>query len=267
MSNKNPQGVLLYRGPSNFDKDVNILAIATGFVNPSSNRKTGGMIQVFIVRDDQVPSSTIKNRTDQPVCGDCKHGARFGRSCYVNTVSMGVNVVYKTFHNGKYPQFEADKHMDMFAGRKVRFGAYGDPAAVPFWVWEPILDKLNETRGVWTSYTHSWGICDPRFKEFTVASVDNPEELARARAAGWRTYRTLLPGEELEKNEHICPASDEYKEMTGRELSCAECHACDGLHGKSPNRASFAIRVHGTVGKINNYVRLRVAGEELAEAS
>jgi len=248
------QGYLLYEGPSLFDPSETILAIATGFKTPSTNVKTGEMIQIYIIRKDYRPTDVFKFKQDTSICGDCKHSAKFGRSCYVNLVY--VNNVWRTYQAGKYPNLP-DHLVPVFDDRAVRFGAYGDPAAVPMDIWEPILTRLRITKGTWTSYTHAWKYCDPEYKEFCVASVDTLPELREAQSQGWRTFRTLLEDEPITKEEFMCPASDTHFEKTGRKLTCKDCHACDGVNTR-PNRGSAAIVVHGTKPKKNNYTNLRI---------
>ena len=54
-----------------------------------------------------------------------------GGACYVN-IGQAPNAVYKGYKRGLYPIFDAALHAGQFEGRKIRLGAYGDPAAVPF---------------------------------------------------------------------------------------------------------------------------------------
>jgi hypothetical protein len=63
-------GVILYEGPSVID-GAPIVAIATGFKSPSSNDKTGTMIQVWILRADIAPHEAQKTGADESICGDC----------------------------------------------------------------------------------------------------------------------------------------------------------------------------------------------------
>lgn len=247
------QGYVLYEGPSLFNNEP-VTVVATGFKKRSGNIKTGELIQIFILGQEAQPSHLHAKGKDKIVCNDCKHSKNFGNSCYVELVRHGVNGVYRAWKNGTYP----DLDMDAFRGESVRFGAYGDPTAVPYEVWEPIVDKLKNTNGLWTGFTHSWRTCDPRFKNFLVASVDTPEERIEAINAGWRTFRTMLEDEQPGKGEFMCPATDEMFEKTGRKIQCIDCGACNGLADKSNRRGSACIRVHGVKRKVENYVNLRV---------
>ena len=52
------------------------------------------------------------------------------RGCYV-TVRNAPYQVYKAYHRGRYEPFESDRHLELFRGRMLRLGSYGDPCAVP----------------------------------------------------------------------------------------------------------------------------------------
>jgi len=70
----------------------------------SENRKTGDMVQVWILCANQSPVSAVKLGLDSIVCGDCKHrGTGFSdRTCCVN-VGQGPNSVYRAYISGSYP--------------------------------------------------------------------------------------------------------------------------------------------------------------------
>lgn len=232
---KLPPGFIVYSGPSMIDGKP-IVAIATGF-NGNENAKTGDMIQIWIVRADMRPTEAYKTGEDQSVCGDCKH--RKWGTCYVN-VFQGPYSVHNAFLNNKYPVLPSAQ---VFAGRKVRLGAYGDPAAVPFYVLKRICDASNGHTG----YTHQWHKCDARYRSLIMASCDTPEEFKNARRKGWRTFRIRLEGEPLLAKEFVCPASNE----AGKRMTCARCMACDG--GKFAGKGTPVIVAHG--GGMQNFKR------------
>ena len=70
-----------------------------------------------------------------------------GRSCYV-TVFQAPLAVWKAYHRGIYDEAKDGE----LAGLIVRLGAYGDPAAVPFHVWDRALINSAGHNG----YTHQW---------------------------------------------------------------------------------------------------------------
>src|SRR6185436_15195318 len=100
MGTKRTNGVVLYEGPSRIDKQP-IVVIAIGLNDPSTNSKTGGMIQVYILRSDVSPLEALRTGKDVSICGACVlrpksfDGTKWkGRSCYVR-VDTGPTVIWK----------------------------------------------------------------------------------------------------------------------------------------------------------------------------
>ena len=241
-------GYVLYQGGSLID-GAPIVVIATGIRANSENVKTGAMIQTYILRSGVSPVVAVKTGADASICGDCLHrgdGTGAGRTCYVN-VGQGPGSVFRAFQAGKYPQILPEQFAAIFGDRLVRFGAYGDPAAAPFYVWQSIS---YHAKG-WTGYTHQWR-STPALKPYCMASVDSPSEAAEARDAGWRTFRVALPGDlPIMQRESICPASAE----AGKKLKCFECMACGG----GDRRGSIVIKAHGGFAVMANVKRLEPA--------
>lgn len=236
MANKKANGVILYEGNSLLD-GAPIVVIATGVARPSANRKTGDMIQTWVLRADVAPVDALASGDDVSVCGDCPHRPHARRNgstmapCYVE-VGRAPSAVYRAYKLGRYPRARGDE----FVGRRLRIGAYGDPAAVPYSVWEHALQGTVSHTG----YTHQWGNCDPRLARVCMASVDTTGEGITARSRGWRTFRVRLADEPAEKRtwEVVCPASDE----AGKKLTCAQCNACSG--NATGRRGSIVIIEH-----------------------
>jgi hypothetical protein len=219
--------VILYEGPSHINGDP-VVAIATGFASPSTNRKTGPMIQTWILAQDEAPHVAVKSGNDEAVCGDCP--AR-GKWCYVTTFH-GPRSIWETWKRGGYPKLD----LNLFKGESVRFGAYGDPAAIPFHIWDDIAMVAKMVTG----YTHAWHYCDPMFKAHCMASVDTVEQAIEAQKEGWRTFRlTESPGDKVLSKEIVCPASDE----AGKKLQCIDCGACNGIAGG--RKSNIIIKAHG----------------------
>jgi hypothetical protein len=226
----NMNGIILYRGPSAIDGQE-IVAIATGLRASSTNRKTGAMVQTYILRVDMTPTEAVKQGADASICGDCRHrgdGSGKARTCYVN-VGQGPQAVYRAFKAGKYGAWDGSG----MTGRIVRLGTYGDPAAVPAGIWAALL----EGSAGHTGYTHQWRKA-PILRQWCMASADSPQEAAEAQSLGWRTFRVSLPGQvaRLER-EAVCPASKE----AGQKLTCSACLACGG----GDRRGSITIAAHG----------------------
>lgn len=240
-------GFVFYRGPSMIDGSP-IVAVATKVAASSRNTKTGALVQTFILRADQTPVEAIHSGADRSICGDCPHrgdvvdGRNVGRSCYV-TVFQAPLVVWKSWQRGIYPELVPTDAAELLAGKTVRLGSYGDPAAVPFDVWAELLAQT----GARTGYTHQWRTCDQRFARYTMASCDNAQDYVDAKASGWRTFRVRATSEALQEREIVCPASAE----AGNKTTCAACRACGGHSAKA--RADVAIVVHGVAGKVNAF--------------
>lgn len=224
-------GFILWRGASLLDGKP-IMVVATGFDVPSRNEKTGAMIQTWILREDIAPGDALRSGGDASICGDCKHR---GRTCYV-MVHWGVTQVWKAAKRGKYPEIDRRGIHKVGAGQAVRIGTYGDPAAVPVWLWRRLLEKARHHTG----YTHQWATAPVWLREICMASVDTPAEREQAKALGWRTFRVRTSHEPVLEREVVCPASIE----AGRKTSCEECRACGGLSSKA--KADIVIKVHGS---------------------
>lgn len=232
-------GVVLYRGPSQLDGQP-IVVVATGLGRASRNEKTGGgLIQTWIIRSDVAPHEAIKSGDDASICGDCPHRGRIvdgkltARSCYVIVHNAPLSV-FKAFHRGVYPEVSPEVAGVMLAGRGVRLGSYGDPAAVPFAIWEAALSRA----AFHTGYTHQWRTA-PELAQFCMASCDTADERVQAKFLGFRTFRVTPRGELPGEREIVCPASVE----AGQKTSCDACRACGGLTAKA--RVDIVIAAHG----------------------
>lgn len=233
MSTK-PNGIILYRGPSKLDGSP-IVAILTGLQSASTNRKTGDMLQTWILRSDVSPTDAVKSGDDAGICGACVHRGHDGkgRTCYV-TVVQAPTVVYHAYKRGIYPRATA-KHFNAIAGRPIRFGSYGDPVAVPVDTWANLLRFTKQ----WTGYTHQWRNCHPAYQYLCMASVDSESEYREAKAQGWRTFRVRRSDAPLLASECVCPASDEGHHKT----TCAGCVLCRGVASRAKD---VVIMAHGT---------------------
>ena len=245
-----PNGVILYQGPSLID-GAPIVAIAVGLRSASTNRKTGAMLQTYIIRSDVEPTAAIKSGADASICGDCRHRGVKGkeRTCYVN-VGQGPLGVYRAYKRGRYPvaiNFASMLFAPMAShptaiengtpcvgkGKIVRLGTYGDPAAVPSHVWQSLIRHAKGHTG----YTHQWRKT-PSLKGLCMASVDTVNEAREAQALGWRTFRVAMSDVGKQDGESLCPASAE----AGKKLTCAQCLACGGADGR---KGSIYIPAHG----------------------
>ncbi|MEO0685109.1 MAG: hypothetical protein AAFY76_08715, partial [Cyanobacteria bacterium J06649_11] len=124
-----------------------------------------------------------------------------------------------------------------------RIGSYGDPTAVPFDVWEPIISASSGHTG----YTHRWDSneCDESWKQYLMASVQSQSEARIAQNLGWRTFRIIAPDAPLSENEILCRHTEDDR------VKCEACMLCDG----KSNKPNIADRVHGLKWKISNFVK------------
>lgn len=223
---------IIYRGPSMLD-GAPIVAIAT---YSKRNKKTGLMLQTYILREDINPLEASKTGADASICGTCPHRGTptddpaakqaKGRTCYV-ILGQGVLVTWRAYQRGVYqPQNPAD----LGRGRMVRVGTYGDPAAVPSEVWDALL---SEAAG-WTAYSHQAGYRP----DMAMQSADTYQQAVAFWAQGMRTFRVVQSLAEVTAREVVCPASKE----AGRRTTCDACKLCAGLATRSPK--SVAIVQH-----------------------
>lgn len=213
--------MIIYQGPSVLD-GAPIVAIAT---MKTSNRKTGAMAQIWILRADTEPHHAVKTGADVSVCGNCPHRHYTGGACYVTPFHAPL-AVFRAWKRGVYPALD----LEALRGKPVRFGAYGDPAAVPFSAWAPIL----EVCGAYTGYTHQANHkrFDKRIATFCQVSVDTPKQAERAHAKGYKTFRVASDASKRFNNEIECLADS-------KGVACADCLLCDGT------RQNIVIAGHG----------------------
>jgi hypothetical protein len=205
-----------------------IVAIATGFINKSSNIKTGPMIQIWILVKNSHPVEASKTGDDELICGNCSHRWFLDGGCYVN-LGQAPAQVWKAYQAGSY-SYDQEPYLEAVTKRKRkgRFGSYGDPAVIPVGIiqrWKQALDGD-------TGYTHQW-LDYPELAGVFQASVDSLEEKQLANAMGFKTFRVKRDDEPLERDEMYCPAD------LHPDIQCIKCLKCDG---KTKN---IAINGHG----------------------
>ena len=220
------RGYIMWEGASVLD-GAPIAIIAT---MSTSNKKTGDMVQTWIIRTDINPVEASKVGADASVCGNCVHRHYSKGACYVN-IGQAPNAVYKGYTKGIYPAFNLERHGHHFTARKIRLGAYGDPAAVPF---EAVASIALLGIGH-TGYTHqaSHKNFDPRFMSLCMVSADTPKQALKYQAQGAKTFRVAMVGDALFDSEIECLAD-------AKGIQCIDCGLCDG------STKNIAITVHGS---------------------
>jgi len=202
----------------------------------STNRKTGNMAQVFILREDINPVAAIATGEDYSICGNCPHRKDdLGkRSCYVN-VGQGPNSVWKAYKRGVYSSNWRDAEITKaLKGRKIRWGAYGDPAIIN----PDIVVFLNNIAIGHTGYTHqwreSWAQC---YNGTFQASCDGFNDYLIATAHGWKTF-VVVSKNATPTYAKQCPAT-----VNNSKAQCITCSLCDGA------KRDIFVHAHGTGSK------------------
>lgn len=228
---------VIYDGPSLIDGQP-IVAIAQV---DSGNKKTGNMVQTWILRSDIDPITASRTGADSSICGDCPHkgkpnnnakGWATDRTCYVNLL-FAPNGVYKAYKRGIYSTMKGHDNIRAIGLlRGVRLGSYGDPMAVPSYVWESLCSGAEYV----TAYTHQQNT----MPDLVMTSADSLTQAESAWEQGQRTFRVVASLDAIDKaNEVLCPASQE----AGARVQCAQCKLCGG---NSKKAKSVAIVAHGS---------------------
>ncbi len=227
-----PKGIVLQRGESPLDGSPFVVILTT----KSGNRKTGDMCQVWILREDQDPVAAIASGADFTVCGNCPHRkqADGSRSCYVN-VGQAPLSVWRTYKRGGYVDSpSAELLARVLRGRRIRWGAYGDPSIIS----PDVVALCNEHADGWTGYTHQWRQPFAQWCRGTFqASCDGFADYLAASDAGWRTF-AVVPKNGAAFSGKQCPAT-----VAGSEATCRTCSLCDGA------KADIWVEAHGAGAK------------------
>jgi len=204
----------------------------------SLNSKTGDMVGLYVMPIDMSPTDSIKFKQNSLQCGDCPLKSQ----CYVNPVS--VNSPWKSKVNTAVSWFKGDFR------KPIRLGVYGDPGLVPL----PILQRLVRKAPKHTGYSHQWHKIKKEYSEVLMASIDNlfadklgktPIELKRmANKKGYRTFRVVNEGQEIDHDEILCLNSSHG-------ITCADCGLCSG--NSKGNAKNIYILIHGPQNKVKSY--------------
>lgn len=220
---KIPRGFIIHRGTVNGQEYVVIATMKT------NNPKTGDMVQVWFLLVDIDPVQGVKTGLDaSTICRGCVFAA--GNGCYVNTGNAPF-AVWKGFHRGIYPEIFPFQYAEIFGGRKIRFGAYGNPTLLPLAKVKAIASVSNG----WTGYFHDWQE-NPLAKEYAhyfMASTETENSRALANGLGFRTF-------------HVSPTKPEAAMeclSDSKGMTCAQCKLCAGL--SKSRLPSVWINPHG----------------------
>ena len=231
-----PIGYIIDQGLSPIDGKPYVCILTLKTTNP----KTGDMAQAWVLRSDINPVEAIATGDDYSICGNCPHRKqwdqtlnRFVRSCYVN-VGQAPNSVYKSYKAGRYPVASSADLKGALKGRRVRWGAYGDPAILH----QSVVSEINGYVLGHTGYTHQWR---ESFADWTKgvfqASCDGMHDYLEASAKGFKTFAVIPKGGNYYSGKQ-CPATVEASEA-----QCRTCSLCDGA------KADIFVEAHGSGAK------------------
>jgi len=225
-------GAVVWEGISKLDGRTPIAVVVTWYTR---NHGTGDMAQAWMLRTDMHPLDAIYTGADRAVCPEScpmrpsASNVKGRAQCYAATglTARSLGGIFKVLD--RYPRLSPEMVADRLVGRRLRIGAYADPAAVPPDLW-PVL--ISKTRGH-TGYTHKIDLA-PSLGKILMVSADSAEQALAFQARGYRTYRTRhvdangVP-EPLLRGEIVCPKTPEG----GHRKTCADCLLCDGTLGRS----------------------------------
>lgn len=232
----NLNSAVFYEGASELDGKP-IVGIITNLLETSKNGKTGEFTaQSYIMRSDISPLSAAYGGGDYSVCGNCPLKPSNQNICYVNLAKAPQNI-WKAYRKNRYLKIE-DYPLERIGSRLLRFGAYGDPTAIPIVEWQPLINKFPQHTG----YTHQWRSCDEVWKEYLMASCETTGEVEIARILGWRTARVINPDSPKLDNEILC--RNQAEEDLFLKPQCMQCKLCDGNKGR--HLTDIVFNVHGS---------------------
>lgn len=223
MKARKPTGYILHRGTVNGEPFV---AIAT---MESENPKTGNMVQVWFLLENHHPVAAVNSGIDaQTVCQGCPFAS--GNGCYVN-VGNSPTSVWRAYHRGSYPDLFPAGYQGVFSGRKIRFGAYGNPTLLPL----SMVKAIASVSSGWTGYFHDWkeNPLAHGYSAYFMASTETESSHKLASALGFRTFH-VSPEKPLGSLECLSDSKG---------LECAQCKLCAGL--SKARQPSIWINPHG----------------------
>ena len=253
---KEPTGYILYEGKSLYKESDNDIVVILQTGN-SANKKTGNMLQVWIMLKDIDPIEANKLGYDIAICGECplkgianndpNRKEAINRTCYVNFQT--VKTIYRSYKKGNYPKIDPVdaskmiKYNKIWCNRGLRFGAYGDPALIPTHVTHGLRSHLPKSMGI-TAYSHQANYKHANLDPCFMLSCETLDQAKTQWDKGNRTARTIKSVDELQENEMFCPAT----EQGGSRFQCFQCNLCNAER----NKKNIAWLPHGKQHAINN---------------
>lgn len=222
-----PNTYVIHRGTVNGQP---YFVAASGFSRKSNNRKTGDMVQIWFLLENVNPVAVVKSGLDAAtICQGCPFAS--GNGCYVNVGQVPLGI-YKSYQRG-LPDMLPKDYARFFGGRKVRFGAYGNPTLLPLAKVKAIAKVSNG----WTGYFHNWRGMMPAkraaYNDYFMASTETASSYELAKSLQLRTFHVspTKPADAVE-----CLADS-------RGLTCAQCQL-SGLGQTSQKCVDKPARFH-----------------------
>jgi len=213
-------------------ENKDLFVVATGHDRPSANRKTGPMVQLWILSQDMDPVKSVKTGHDaKTICAGCPFAS--GNGCYVN-VGQSPLSIWRAYKRGSYGKLLPKDYGQFFKGKTVRFGAYGNPSLIPLAIVKAVASASNG----WTGYFHNWKEMKPAmaraYGQYFMVSTETEESRCKADSAGLR-YFHVSPNKPSDAIECLSDAKG---------ITCEKCKLCAGL--SKSRLPSVWINPHGS---------------------
>ena len=216
---------------------ISFYFVVTCLVKPSSNRKTGFVIQTYFIDKSRL--------TNQPkVFGSKCHNCSAVEYCYVTRDKMSVRKALTKLIGGENTSYklvsfeQAIQAIKMSRNTSIRIGTYGDPSIMSI---DDLIKICLAKKQL--SYTHFWqdeSLQD--LKKICMASTANMIEDLEAKALGWRTFRVRLT-----KDAPVLPTAIQCP-YESKNIQCVKCNLCNGiaLDDKRKNVSDIWVYGHGS---------------------
>lgn len=206
----------------------------------TSNRKTGNMLQIWILDARMKPSESRATGADAlNQCAGCAFASNKG--CYVDPRALAS--IFGAWQRGSYSPLEmgSPEWAQLFDNADVRLGAYGNPSKLPI----GMLSDICERSRMHTGYFHDWAQMPESeavaYGKFLMASCEL-DTVTKAQAIGLRTF-TVVP-----KNLPVPPQLGIECLSDSKGMQCIECGLCDGTARSSTRSKALPhvwIGAHG----------------------
>ena len=224
------QGIKLTDLRSRFNK-APITILINGFRSPSTNIKTGPMLQCYFVPSGHHPVEAQKTGSDASVCHTCPQRHSTGGGCYVSPHGL-LSLPTAIDNAALLGANDINTLPEVLSGRSIRIGAWGDPASVPVSVTKALVTATPHRTG-YTHFPHR----APHLKHYVQASCDTLARSKQLQSKGWSTFRvSRAPETTMQPNEILCP---HYTQG----IQCIACRLCDG------RSANVVAPIHGNRSK------------------